>query len=249
MLSCLVGENRINLFDKKYDKIQLKKWADKNILICPACNKPYEYCHGKIKIPYFRHKDKELCLDKYSESETQEHLQGKRDIYEWLLSQDNIKDVVLEGWIPETKQRPDIMFKYNGIQHVIEYQCTPISTEYYERHDLYNAVGIVDIWICGANKYFQSYHKGSGNKRMSVIENESRKYYDPITKNMYMLDKYFNIDKIDYEKYDLFLVKNIGLSYSSYSYYKSRRMGWVTISDYEGNNSLAKYIPLSKIKI
>ena len=58
----------------------LKKWSKKKILLCPACGKPYEYCHGEVKTPYFRHMDKTECEDKYSESETEEHLNGNRDL-------------------------------------------------------------------------------------------------------------------------------------------------------------------------
>lgn len=93
--------------------------------------------------------DKEECDDGYAESETEEHIKGKIDLYEWIKTQKEVSDVILEGWIPETKQRPDIMFKYNNIQYVIEFQCTPISSEYIERHDLYMAAGINDIWILG----------------------------------------------------------------------------------------------------
>ena len=112
-------------------------WSKKGILICPACGKPYEFCHGKTVDAYFRHKDKSEC-DKYSEPETEEHLRGKIDLYEWIKKQDGVTDAVLEGWLPETKQRPDIMFKFHGDQCVIEYQCSPIATEYIERHELYS---------------------------------------------------------------------------------------------------------------
>lgn len=202
MLSCLVGKNKINLFDKKYDKIQLKKWADKNILICPACNKPYEYCHGVVNMPYFRHKDKQGCADLYSELETQEHLKGKMDIYNWLIKQNCVSDVELEGWLPLTKQRPDIMFKYNGIQHVIEYQCTPISTEYHERHELYKASGIKDIWILGTLKYIQLYHKGHGSKRISEIENYTEYYYDAINELILFRDSKIP-SRLNKKKYNL----------------------------------------------
>lgn len=131
----------------------MKKWASKRILLCPVCGKPYEYCHGKVVMPYFRHKDKTECEYLYSEPETQEHLKGKELLYKWILQQDGVTDVVLEGWIPETKQRPDIMFKYNNKQYVIEYQCTPIASEYLERHELYQAAGINDIWVLGTDKY------------------------------------------------------------------------------------------------
>jgi competence CoiA-like predicted nuclease len=173
MLSCLLNGERINCFDGKHDKEQLKKWAKKRILICPACGKPYEYCHGKVKSPYFRHMDKTECEDRYSESETEEHLNGKRDLYEWLKKQHGVTDCILEGWISETKQRPDIMFKYDGKQCVLEYQCSPIATEYCERHELYKAAEIKDIWIAGWEKYFKS------NSRHKFIETHIEGYYSP----------------------------------------------------------------------
>lgn len=175
MLSCLLNGKTILCFD--HEKEKLKKWASKDILLCPACGKPYEYCHGKIRTPYFRHKDKAQCLDLYSEPETEEHLNGKRDLYEWLLHQADVTDVTLEGWLETTKQRPDIMFKKDGKQYVIEYQCSPISTEYYERHSLYETAGIIDIWICGCEKYFQCFHKGSGIKGINELEKIYGLYY------------------------------------------------------------------------
>ena len=185
MVSCLIGENRFNLCESKVEKEDLKKWSNKNILICPACKKPYEYCHGKIISPYFRHKDKEECIDNYSESETDEHIKGKIDLYSWLKRIDNVYDIVLEGCLKETNQRPDIMFKIDNKQYVIEYQCTPISSEYYERHELYKNSGIKNIWICGTLKYFQSLHKGHGIKRLNTLEKECGFYYDSINKNFY----------------------------------------------------------------
>ena len=178
ILSCLLNGQRINCFDGIYNKDQLKKWSKKKILLCPVCGKPYEYCHGRVIPPYFRHMDKSECEDKYSEPETAEHIQGKRELYEWIKKQPGVTDVILEGWLPETHQRPDIMFKYNGKQCVIEYQCSPISTEYYERHELYQAAGINDIWILGTDKYFGE------NKRFNTLEKESGIYYNVATKHM-----------------------------------------------------------------
>lgn len=150
----------------------LKKWSKKKILLCPACEKPYEYCHGKVKIPYFRHMDKAACEDKYSESETEEHLKGKRGLYEWIIKQNGVKNAVLEGWLPETKQRPDIMFEYNNKKYVIEYQCSTIATEYIERHELFQTAGIHDIWICGTEKYLKP------NMREKYLEANSIGFYD-----------------------------------------------------------------------
>ena len=246
ILTCKVGDKIINCYDGTYNKDQLKKWADKNILLCPVCDKPYEYCHGEVMSPYFRHKDKEMCKNRYSEPETEEHINGKIQLYEWIRVQEGVSDVILEGWIPETKQRPDIMFKYNDKQYVIEYQCTPIATEYYERHNLYKVAGINDIWICGAEKYFQYYHEKSGktgNKKVSEIEKINHIYYDSKTKLFYIIDvnmseKYFKSitykkkkiiylmeTPLDYKQNieNFYIIKDKLNSYDSYSYYPSGR--------------------------
>ena len=163
MLTAKIRNNIINCYDGKYSKEELKAWASKDIIKCPACGKSYEYCHGQINTPYFRHKDKVECDYLYSESETEEHIKGKMVLYNWIKKQDGVTNAVLEAWIPETKQRPDIMFEYGGSKWVIEYQCSPIATEQIERHKLYEAGGIKDIWICGVQNY------GTGNKHMEKI--------------------------------------------------------------------------------
>lgn len=275
MITCKIGEKSINCCDSNYDREQLKTWSKNNILTCPVCGHVYEYCHGKIKSPYFRHKEKDVCDAKYSESETQEHITGKIDIFQWIKVQKGVTDAILEGWIPKTKQRPDIMFLYNGKQYVIEYQCTPISSEYYERHKLYKMAGINDIWICGTEKYFQYYHKGNGDKRVNTLEGNYGVYYDSINKCIYKICEniseknlksiinkktYVNFMKTphDYKnKYENFyLVKPISKSYSMYSYYpsptgrKSNKYPYpVTGYKYSHNLSLAKCENLNNINI
>lgn len=184
ILTCKLGDKNINCIDGKYNKEQLKKWSSKNILKCPVCGKSYEYCHGLVKAPYFRHKDKVVCTDKYSESETEEHLLGKRDLYEWISRQEGVSNVILESWLPKTKQRPDIMFDYNGEKWVIEYQCSPIATEYFERHDLYQTAGINDIWICGSENYLKR------NMRMKELEKYCDGYYNPYNQQFIFSDDY-----------------------------------------------------------
>lgn len=152
MLTCKVGETIINCFDGTYDKYTLKQWSDKGILKCPVCNGEYEYCHGEYILPYFRHKEKQ-CDGYYYEPETDEHMNGKIKLYNWIKQQDGVTNCKLEAWIPETKQRPDIYFEYKNKKYVIEFQCTPIATEYKKRHELYKLNNINDIWILGTDKY------------------------------------------------------------------------------------------------
>lgn len=151
MLTCVVGKNNINTFDFKDEK--LREWSNKSMLKCPACGEKMLYCHGDFKIPYFRHDKNSSCPDIYSEGVTEEHIKGIKLLYEWLKTHEGVGDLQLEKWIPETRQRPDIYFKYNDEEYVIEYQCSPIATKYNERHDLYRLNNINDIWILGVNKY------------------------------------------------------------------------------------------------
>lgn len=273
MLTCLLNNQKINCFEDRYSKEELKNWSKKMLLLCPVCGKPYEYCHGKIKTPYFRHMYKAVCESKYSEPETEEHLMGKRELYAWLKKQDGVTECTLEGWIPSTKQRPDMMFYYYGKLCVLEYQCSPISSEYYERHELYQAAGIKDIWICGVQKYLQYYHTEGGIKKLNILEKESGIYYDTLNKCIYYIDKtltekQFNKIRNSKTKYHLmvnpydyrpglknyFKVKNLLISYNTEYYYPSGRPSNkypfpVAKQHFNKNISLAKCMALESLKI
>lgn len=219
MLTCKVGETIINCFDGTYDKYTLKKWSNKNKLICPDCGKPYEYCHGRVMIPYFRHKEKNIeCDGVYSEPETPEHINGKLILYKKLLKiqeQGIIKNLKLEAYIPETKQRPDIYFEtqIENQRFVLEYQCSPIATEYLERHELYQLASINDIWIMGLSKYNIDYNDNyvfRKIKRLKEIEKHSLYYLNSsngdIIINSVLISlylKYNSFDLDDYYKYNL----------------------------------------------
>lgn len=177
--------------------------------------------------------DKAECKDQYSEPETEEHLNGKRDLYEWICQQENVKNAVLEGWIPETKQRPDIMFEYNNRKYVIEYQCSPIASEYLERHELYKTAGIHDIWICGTEKYLGS------NKRLNTLEKNTDIYYNSTHKLFYVLEPLF-------EKEFKEINKMISLRDDSSTYYKQRkyfnRTFHVMKNNFDFQNAYKNYI-------
>lgn len=203
ILTCKLGNEIINCYDGIHDKEQLKKWTEKKILLCPICNKPYEYCHGKIKTPYFRHMEKMSCDYQYNEPETEEHLKGKRDLFEWIKKQPNVKNAVLEGWIPETKQRPDIMFEYKNKKYVIEYQCSPISTDYIERHELYDTAGI-NVQKSRA-KTEEQFRKELAEKQPNLIPND--KYINSETK-YHCICKIHNVDV--YKTPQKYLYRNQG---------------------------------------
>ena len=157
LITCKVGNTIINCMDDEYSKHKLKTWSNENRLICPDCGKLYEYCHGDIVSPYFRHKEKSIeCDSIFREPETDEHIKGKVALYKWLLrikDECGLENIHLEYYIKETRQKPDVYFEQNGERYVIEYQCTPIATEFLKRRELYKLVGIKDIWVLGTEKY------------------------------------------------------------------------------------------------
>jgi competence protein CoiA len=157
MLTCKVGKTIVNTFT--YKEKQLREWSNKGMLKCPVCGEKMLYCHGDFKNPYFRHEKNSDCPDIYSEGVTEEHIQGIKTLYNWLQIQEGITNLQLEKWIPETRQRPDIYFEKYGQEYVIEFQCSPISTKFNERRDLYRLQGINDIWILGTDKYSISEYK------------------------------------------------------------------------------------------
>lgn len=233
MLTCKVGENIINCFDNTYDKYQLKKWSDKNILICPDCNKPYEYCHGEIITPYFRHKEKSFECDQiFSEPETEEHIKGKQILYKWLMNLQNkgvVSDVKLESYIPETKQRPDLSFTSNGNKFVFEFQCSPIATEYIERHRLYELAGIHDIWILGTDKYIEKSEVGK-NYKGKAIEGFTNFYLD----SEYKIFMFCNIEQLNLE--DNYRIK------STYGYYSKDKRNAILSNLLVFDNNAEKYM-------
>ena len=211
MLTCKIGNTIINCFDGKYDKFTLKKWSEENRLVCPDCGSFYEYCHGEVIHPYFRHKEKNKdCEGIYYEPETEEHIRGKLILYNWLqkLQKDNneIQDIKLESYIPETRQRPDLSFRINNKRYVIEFQCSPIATEYLERHRLYQLAGIYDIWILGTDKYIE---KSEVQKKFKEKEIERNTFY--------YLDSKYNI--FIFNNVDIFNFENNNIFKHTYDYF------------------------------
>jgi competence CoiA-like predicted nuclease len=153
MLTCKIGESDVNTID--FTDEQLRKWSDKGVLKCPICNEKMIYKNGEIKIAHFAHEKGSDCVYTYYENETKYHAYGKTILYKWAKQLQNILNIKLEAWIPETRQRPDLYIQTeDGSKIVIEYQCQPITVkEYKERHELYKLAGIKDVWILGTENY------------------------------------------------------------------------------------------------
>lgn len=107
--------------------------------ICPVCRTKVTLKAGEQNIPHFAHQKKATCIQ--SEPETLEHLAGK------LLLQQFFPQFDLEVYLPQLKQRPDLLWG----QIALEFQCSPIAPErFIERTYGYLTQAYTPIWILGA---------------------------------------------------------------------------------------------------
>lgn len=116
---------------------------------CPGCHERVFLKKGKIIQAHFAHFTNSTC-SLFSEGETQEHLAGKKLLFEWF-SNEKIP-CQLEAYLPELKQRPDLLIWPDEDTPVaIEFQCSSLSIEkMLERTAGYQKNGYEVLWIAGS---------------------------------------------------------------------------------------------------
>ena len=126
--------------------------ADKDLCkletyFCPSCQSPVHLKAGSFMRAHFAHYQKEAC-DVFSEGETEEHLLGKQQLYEWLVGLGH--EVEMEAYLSQLMQRPDLLMKWQGEEIAIEFQCSGLSIEKVrERTEGYLNNGYKVIWVLG----------------------------------------------------------------------------------------------------
>lgn len=94
---------------------------------CPQCHAPVILKRGTTMIAHFAHQPSFDCAS-FSEGETAEHLQGKRQLAAWFARSGY--RVQLEAPLPALHQRPDVLvFGVNQQPLAIEFQCAPLSVQ------------------------------------------------------------------------------------------------------------------------
>jgi competence protein CoiA len=183
--------------------------------VCPVCGEKVTLKLGDQRIYHFAHQKGTECRDFY-EPESLYHMDGKLQLYQWLLNQ-RVK-ATLEYYDKEIQQRPDIMFYFKGKKFALEYQCSPIPENIFlKRTKSYKENGYIPIWILG-NKHVHQKKKNMvslSNFQYSFIRSSTeRNYYLPAycpekrklhflnsiytysSKNSLINNTYFNIDKL-----------------------------------------------------
>lgn len=164
------------------DQLQaLKKTAQ---FYCPQCKALLILKVGQIKIPHFAHVKKSDCDALFSEGESYAHLLGKQHLQE-LFQQLRLQPV-LEPYLPAIQQRPDLLITKGTQKYAIEFQCSRLSPQHYEKRTKgYKEVQITPIWIIQTpNDKFKS----RGLTKLSI--NHTNAQYIQMYKNQKYLLSY-----------------------------------------------------------
>lgn len=148
MLTAQTNNGRLFTLPEKVPPALLSLLKAAQPFYCPSCGSELVLKAGSIKIPHFAHKLNAVCYAS-SEPESEYHLLAKRSLYTWFHSHGF--QVELEGYLPEIKQRADLLIKSGKNQYAIEFQCSTISEAVFmKRTEAYQSMGITPIWILAA---------------------------------------------------------------------------------------------------
>lgn len=145
ILTAITKQGEI-IVSANYSREFLNDLKQKSTFKCLQCKEEVILRSGAIKIPHFAHRRKSECILSFSEGESEDHLNGKLQLYAFFL-QHNSKPQ-LEPFIPKIKQRPDILVLNNHSQTAIEYQCSQILPTIIESRNIgYKQQQIDPLWI------------------------------------------------------------------------------------------------------
>jgi competence protein CoiA len=140
----------------EYKKETLLYLRTREEFFCPVCGEKLTLKLGDKRIFHFAHQKGGSCRD-FFENETEYHMKGKLQLYQWLKYQKISAE--LEYYDKEIRQRPDILFFCHGKKFALEYQCSIIPEEVFtKRTETYLQHGYTPIWILGGNHFKPPYH-------------------------------------------------------------------------------------------
>ncbi|PLR97604.1 competence protein CoiA [Bacillus sp. T33-2] len=134
----------------KWDRNVLAACRNTEPFFCPQCGEKVVLKLGSKRIWHFAHQQGSWCESQF-ERESEYHLAGKLAMYRWLINQG--VNPVLEKFDPLCRQKPDIAFVRKDCRYAVEFQCSPISEEIFEkRTNNYKRNGCIPLWILGGKQ-------------------------------------------------------------------------------------------------
>jgi competence protein CoiA len=130
---------------ERWEKSDLIKFRSTEKFHCPECGEEVVMKLGNKKVWHFSHLAGGSCEYEY-DRESEYHLSGKLKLYNWLKNQG--VNAELESFDSQMRQKPDIAFDLKNQKYAIEFQCSVIPAEIFEkRTKTYFDHGIIPIWI------------------------------------------------------------------------------------------------------
>ena len=152
----MTGERRITIGLETPD--ELRRLSDARALTCPGCQAPVVLHAGTVRAHHFAHLPGAVCTLPQTEPETEEHRAGKLLLARWLRERLPEAHVVVEAFLPRTRQRADVLALLPSSadkprQIALEFQCANLAArEWRRRHRLYRDAGIEDLWLLGGSR-------------------------------------------------------------------------------------------------
>ena len=152
-------DNEYIILSKQISREKLRELKGTQSFTCPACKEPLNLKIGRIKIPHFAHKADSNCLAYFSERESEMHLLGKTQLFDFFRK--HYKNVSLEPYLQPLKQRPDLLVQVETKNYAIEFQCSSVDLDIIEaRTNNYVQNQYVPIWILQTPKHVESKAQG-----------------------------------------------------------------------------------------
>ncbi|PLS02921.1 competence protein CoiA [Neobacillus cucumis] len=153
MLTAITKTGKKICLGYDYSKETLLLLRNKEEFVCPVCKEKVVLKLGDQRIFHFAHHQGSQCGEIY-ENETYEHLEGKRQLFQWLIKQEISS--ILEFYDPTIQQRPDIMFQYKGQRYALEYQCSLLPDKIFsKRTSVYLENSYIPLWVMSSKHLHQ----------------------------------------------------------------------------------------------
>lgn len=182
LLVALTKQQELFHIQHNMSQVELKELKRKDAFFCPQCKEPLILKVGQIKIPHFAHHKNSDCDSYFSEGESAAHLMGKQQLLS-LFTKLSLQPI-LEPYVPQIQQRPDLLLTKGGEKFAIEFQCSKIPAQLVQtRTNGYRLVNIHPIWVIQTpNDHF----KTTGLKKIS-INHTNAQYIKTYKKQRYLI--------------------------------------------------------------
>jgi len=191
MLTAITKDNQtIMIF--QHSPAELKKWSDRRMLFCPDCKETLIFKEGDVKQPHFAHLSRD-CSFPFREPESIEHEKGKKQLFDWLVTQFTAENCKMEQHITQTNQRADTFLTKE--QFALEFQCSPIQAKTWEKRiSLYEEAGVSSFWVLGYSMHKYRYehnhyiHKLNPLEKILLQTYKKIIYFDVLSNHFIFLD-------------------------------------------------------------